>query len=330
MKKINRIQGNSMWLLPAISFILMLMIMSPSFGAEDVAKFPSRPITFIIPTGAGGSVDSSGRKLADLATPILGQPLVAANKPGGGQIIGTAAIAAAPPDGYTLGIATFAPLVVTPHTRPVPYNTKTDFTYLMSYGKMTMFFCIRADARWKTFKEFVEEARKNPGKLTYSTVGTQGAQHVFMEYVFSREKVNIKHVPYDAAEIVTNVLGGHIDAGFAVLLPWVQGGNLRALAIQGDRVDAIPEVPTFFDLGYGDQVKAPLWLGVCGPKGLDPRIGKKLGDAFKKASEDPSFKELCAKWSIVPGFWDSGSFTASALNDFDTQGKILRDLGFTK
>jgi len=312
--------------------LFVIFILAPfCLSAEDPAKYPSKPITLIVPVAPGGMFDSVCRKLADLAGSMMGQAIVVVNKPGGGQIIGTAAIAAAAPDGYTIGVATFAPLAVTPHTRAVPYKTKDDFTYIMSYGKMTMFFCVHSESRWKTFKEFVEEARRSPNKLTYSTVGTMGAQHIFMEYIFSKEKVKVTHVPYDAAEIVTNLMGGHVDSGFAVLLPWVQGGKLRALAIQEEkRVEAIPDVPIFSDLGYGDEVKAPLWIGFCGPKGLDSRILNKLNDVFKKCSEDPTFKELCVKWSIVPSYKDPESFRTIIHKDYDVQRNMLKELGFIK
>jgi len=319
------------WKVLPCAIMLVVMFVSPCMGVEDPTKYPSKPISMIIPYGPGAMNDTTGRKLAELTSKILGQPIVVVNKPGGGAVLGVTSVANAAPDGYTIGIAVYSALVVIPHTRSVPYNTKEDFTWIMAYGDTTMFFCVRADSRWKTFKDFIAEARKNPGKLNYSTVGTMGAQHIFMEYVFSREKVKLNHVPGEASEISTNLLGGHIDAAMAILKPWLGKGGLRALAIlEKKRLDMIPDVPTFSELGYEDEIEAPRWIGLFAPKGLNPFVQKKLDDAFRKASEDPSFKELCAQWSLEPHFRDSASFKAAVLRDFDSQRKVLKELGFIK
>ena len=240
-------------------------------------------------------------------------------------------MAKADPDGYTVSANPCSSLVIVPHLRSVSYNTKEDFTWIMQYGDYSQIFCVLADSRWKTFKDFIEEARKNPGKLNYATAGPLGAQHILMEYVFMLDKVKLNHVPVGgAAEVVTQLLGGHIDAGISAdMVPHIRTGRFRALVLQGEkRLDVFPDVPTFFELGY--KVVAPSWIGIIGPKGLDPRIAKKLGDAFKKAYDEPSFKELCNTLMMTPIFRDSESFKVMALNDFDAQGRILKELGFAK
>ena len=322
---------NITWTVLSLLIVASLALVHPCVGAEDPGKFPSKPITLIVPLAAGGLTDLTGRKLADLASKILGQPIVVVNKVGGVGVIGATAVANADPDGYTVSANPCSSLVIVPHLRSVSYNTKEDFTWIMQYGDFSQIFCVLADSRWKTFKDLIEEARKNPGKLNYATAGPLGGQHILMEYVFNLEKVKLNHVPVGgAAEVVTKLLGGHIDAGISAdMVPLIRAGRFRALVLQGEkRLEQFPDVPTFSELGY--KVVAPSWIGIIGPKGLDPRIVKKLGDAFKKAYDEPSFKELCKTLMMTPIFRDSDSFKVMALNDFDVQGRILKELGFSK
>ena len=175
--------------------ILLLVLVDSSLGAEEPAKYPSKPITMIIQWAAGGTTDLSGRKLAELAGKILGQPIVVENKVGGSGVIGINAVAKALPDGYTIGTITYSANVIIPHLRSVPYNTREDFTYLMQYGEYGMIFCVLTDSPCKTFKDFIKEAQKNPGKLKYASPGPSSGQHIFMEQVFKVEKVKVNHIP---------------------------------------------------------------------------------------------------------------------------------------
>jgi len=313
------------------AMIISVIFINPCMSAEDPAKFPSRPITMVIQWAPGGTFDLTGRKLADLASKILGQPIVVESKIGGGGVIGTNAVAKGAPDGYTIGTASYGPLVYSPHLRAVPYKTKEDFTYIMQYLDMTQLFTIQADSPWKTFKEFIEAARTNPGKMSFSSPGQLSGQHLFMEQVFAAEKVKINHVPVSGgAEAATQLLGGHVDGVLcSEVAPHVQTGKLRAMAIQSEkRSEQFPYVPTFFEMGY--QVDPIVWGGLYAPKGLDPLILKKLYDAFKKAYEDPSFQELLRTLFLVPTFRDSESFKEKVFKEFDAQEKVLKQLGFVK
>ncbi len=313
------------------SAILFFMLVASCFAAEDPAKFPSKPITMIVIWAPGGTADLTGRKLADLAGKILGQPIVVENKVGGGGVIGTNALAKAAPDGYTLAVMTYSPLVIIPHLRSVPYDTKKDFTFIMSYFDNPMIFGVLAESPWKTLKEFVEEARKNPGKMKYSTAGLLNGQHIFMEYVFSMEKVKATFIPMSGGvEATRQVLGGHVEGALAPdFIPYVLGGKTRGLATQNEeRIPAVPNIPTFYELGY--KIESPLWTGICGPTGLHPLVLRKLFDAFHKAYEDPSFKEFMNKIYMPMVFKDSEAFTKTVFKEFDTQGRLLKELGLVK
>ncbi len=312
--------------------LVVIFFASPNVGvsAEDPAKFPSRAITLVVQWAAGGTTDLSGRKLAELAGKTLGQPVVVENKVGGSGVIGINSVAKSAPDGYTIGTMSYSANVIIPRLRAVPFDTRTDFTFLMQYGEYGMIFSVLADSPWKTLKDFIAEARKNPN-LKYASPGPSSGQQIFMEQVFKIEKVKIKHIPMGGgAEADRQLFGKHIDAAITPdFIPYIKEGRVRGLAVQPERrLKDVPDIPTFAELGY--KVESPNWMGLCGPKGMDPRIVKKLGDAFKKAYDDPSFQELMAKLYLPTVYRGPDEFKALVLKDFDSQARVLKELGFAK
>jgi len=311
-----------------ISFILAV---TPCMASEDPIKFPSKPVTLIVPWGVGGSTDLSCRKVADLAGKFLGQPVVVVNKAGGGGVIGQSAGAKADPDGYTIVSFTHSSSVIVPHLRSVPYDIKKDFTYIMQYGAYSFIFAVLANSPWKNFKDFVEEARKKPGQMKYSSSGPLSGQHIFMEQVFAVEKVKLNHIPTSGGnEATTQVLGGHLDGAITPdFIPHIKAGKVRGLGVQsGKRFDWTPEIPTFDDLGY--KLPAVNWMGICGPAGMHPVVSKKLGDAFRKAYEDPSFRDSMTASFLPIVYRDSESFKAMVFQDYDSMGKALKELNLVK
>ena len=318
------------WSLLLWGIVICIPWIPPCLASEDPAKFPSKPITMIIHFAVGGSSDLTGRKLGEIAGQLLGQPIVSENKVGGAGVIALSAVAKANPDGYTIGTISYSATVIAPHLRSVPYNTKQDFSYILQYAEYPQAFCVLANSRWKTLKEFIEEARKNPGKLTYATAGAKSGQNILMEQVALAENVKITHVPtHGGAEVVTQQLGGHVDGSMAAeLAPHAVSGGVRALAFAGEkRLESLPNVPTFAELGY--KLESPLWLGLAAPKGVDPRIIKKLHDAFKKGYEDRSFQELCKTLVMTPIYRGPEAFKEMVARDFDGQARIMKKLGFT-
>jgi tripartite-type tricarboxylate transporter receptor subunit TctC len=314
-----------------IVFAIFVYPLNPCLAGEDPAKFPSKPITMIVPWPPGGTADLSTRKIADSASKILGQPIVIANKGGGAGVIGINAIAKADADGYTIGNITHSPVVMIPHLRSVPYNTKEDFTFIMQFAEFMYAFCVLSDSPWKTFKDFIEEARKRSGKLTYCTPGPLSVCHVFLEQVALVENVKLNHLPVQGdAEMVSQHLGGHVDGSLgAPLIPYIPTGKVRGLAVMSEkRLGVIPDVPTFPELGY--KIDYSILCGLVAPKGLDPRVVRKLNESFKKGYEDPSFKEFLATLGMTPVYKDSESFKAMVLKDYDRLGTALKKLGFAK
>ena len=319
----------------AIAVFTMLLFTTqgiPCWGAEDPARFPSRPISFIIPWEPGGTADLSGRRVADLASKVLGQPVVVENKMGGSGITGVSSVLGATPDGYTIGLTTYSTITILPHLREVPFKVKEDFTWIMQYAQFSNVVAALAKSPWKTWKDFLEDARKNPGKFKYSPPGPMTAQHILLEAIFAKEKVKATFVPVRGGEEANrNLLGGHIDlAASASIWPHIKAGTVRGLMTtqMEERMKAFPDIPTQYELDY--KIDSPNFVGLIGPKGIDQQILRKISEGFKKAWEDHSFHEFLATMNMIPTYKDSNSFRELVQKNFESQGKILKELNLLK
>jgi tripartite-type tricarboxylate transporter receptor subunit TctC len=261
--------------------------------------FPSKPVELWIGYGAGGSTDLPARTLADAASKILGKPVVAINKPGGGSSVMMSELKVANPDGYTLGIYSTGG-VLSAIMRQVPYHPVNDFDPILQYSVYQYGLVVNADSPWKTFKEFMEYAKANPGKIKYATAGAGTPQHLVMMQLGETAKTKWTHIPYESgAKAITSLLGGHVDAA-AQTTEWkaqVDAGKLRLLAILMDeRMPQYPQVPTLKEEGY--NIVAPSIIAIVGPKGLPKDRVKILHDAFHKSLEDTAFKNSLEQFAM--------------------------------
>ncbi len=256
--------------------------------------FPSKPITLIAPWPAGGSTDRHLRTLADIAGKQLGQSIVVQNQPGGGGTLGPGNMALnAKPDGYTIAQFPMGMLRI-PHMQKTAWHPLNDFSFIIGVSGYTFGFVVKSDSPYKSFTEYVESARKAPGKIDYGSTGTGTSPHLLLEEIADVAKVQFNHVPFKGnADLMTALLGGHVMAG-SDASGWdkyVDGGQMRLLATFGEkRTKRWPNVPTAKDLGYNVIGNSP--YGFVGPKGMDPAVMKTLHDAFKKAMDDPRHLEV--------------------------------------
>ena len=263
-------------------------------GANSAPGYPTRPITLIVPWPAGGSTDRHMRTLAELAGKQLGQPVIIENKPGGGGTVGPGTMAlTAKPDGYTIAQFPLGMLRI-PHMQKTQWDPLKDFSFIIGLSGYTFGFTVRADSPYKTFNEYIEAARKAPGKIDYGSTGIGSSPHLLMEELADKAKVELTHVPFKGnADLMQALLGGHVMAQ-SDASGWdkfVDTGQMRLLVTFGDkRTKRWPNVPTAKDLGYGIVSSSP--YGLVGPKGMDPAIVKTLHDAFKKALDDPKHAEM--------------------------------------
>ena len=299
----------------AVGVLSVMLLVAGLIGGNPAwsETFPARPIELLIGYGAGGSTDIPARVLADAASKILGQPVVAVNLPGGGSAVMLSQLKNRKPDGYTIGILSSGG-VLNAHLRKVPYHPVKDFDPIMQYSVYQYGLVVRADSPFKTVKDLIAFAAANPSKIKYSTAGVGTPQHLVMVQLGDAAKVKWVHIPFGSgSEAIAMLLGGHVDAS-AQTTEWkaqVDAGKLRLLAILMDkRMEAYPNVPTLKELGY--NIVAPSIIAIVAPKGLDKSKAKILHDAFYKAMQEPTFKNSLKQFDLPAVYRnteDTGTFT---------------------
>ncbi|MFH1488815.1 MAG: tripartite tricarboxylate transporter substrate binding protein [Pseudomonadota bacterium] len=286
----------------AVFFIFSLGV--AAFGAD----YPTKPVQLLIPFGAGGSADVMGRAFAAAVKPHLGQPMVAVNRPGAGGGIMYTALKNEKQDGYTVGWTSTGLLTVT-NIGNVPFSYDA-FEHVCMLGISALPIAVKADSPWKTFKEFADYAKANPGKVKIGNAGTGSATHMTPIVMEQRLGLKLIHVPLGAQRRISSLLGGEVEA-ICVPLPEVapqaRAGKARVLAVpSAERDPLFPDVPTFKELGY--DIVVELFRSMAVPKGTPVDIVKKLEDVFEKGSKDPSFQALCKKNSFNLQFMGKAKF----------------------
>jgi tripartite-type tricarboxylate transporter receptor subunit TctC len=262
-------------------------------------EYPTKSINLLICMQPGAGADLGGRVLAQEATKTLGQEIVPVNKSGGGGAVAAGILAASKPDGYNLLSCTNGAFTTSPHLESISYDPLKDFTPIIQYGSLTSGIMVRSDSPFKSFKELIEFARKNPGKVSYGFPGIGTAPHLAIEHVMLEEKVNIATVPFEgAAPSITALLGGHVTAcggSTSGFLPHLKAGKVRVLATTGEkRIEVAPDAPTLLELGYPFGVLMDFYL-IAGPKGISPAVSKTLEAALLKAMETPAYQALAER-----------------------------------
>ena len=305
--------------------LLLVVLVSTRVAADD---YPSRPVTLIVPFPPGGVADNTARPLANALGKTLKAQVGVLNKQGAGGEVGMQHAATQKPDGYTLLVA-LSSISIIPEAAKVagrqPGYTVDQFEPLALISADPTILVVRAESPWKTAKDFIEDAKQRPGQISYSSSGIHGTLHMAMELLSHAAGLKLKHVPHSGGgPAMTAVLGGHVDAlasGPSVVLPQIKAGKLRALAGWGDkRVAALPDVPTFRELGYPDA-EFYIWAGVFAPKGLPEPVLLKLRDAMKTVVADPEFKAAMDKQETPITFKQGDEFRRF----FDADAKRLAE-----
>jgi tripartite-type tricarboxylate transporter receptor subunit TctC len=279
--------------------IFVLLAGSPAFAQEP---YPSRPITIVAPFPPGGVADLTARPVAAALERVLKNPVAVVNKTGAAGAVGMQFVATSKPDGYTLLLA-LSSISIIPEADKLfdrqPAFTVDQFAPIALISADPTILVVRSESPWKTAREFIEDAKKRPGQISFSSSGVYGTLHMAMELLSHAAGIKLRHVPFaGAGPALTAILGGHVDAlasGPAVVLPHIKAGKLRALAGWGDkRVAALPEVPTFKELGFPDA-EFYIWAGLFAPRGTPEPVLARLRDAMRAAVGDPEFKAAMDK-----------------------------------
>jgi len=311
---------------------LLALTVASSAAAQDA--YPSRPISLVVPFPPGGVADLTARPVATAMEKVLKQPVGVVNKTGAAGAVGMQFVATSKPDGYTLLLA-LSSISIIPEAdklfgRP-PAFTVDQFAPVALISADPTILVVRAESPWKTAKEFIEDAKKRPGQISYSSSGIYGTLHMAMELLSSAAGIKLRHVPYaGAGPALTALLGGHVDAlasGPAVVLPQIKAGKLRALAAWGDkRVAALPEVPTFKELGY-PEAEFYIWAGLFAPRGTPEPVLAKLREAARVAVGDPEFKTAMDKLETPVTFKQGAEFQKFFDADAQRLAEGVRKVG---
>jgi tripartite-type tricarboxylate transporter receptor subunit TctC len=258
-------------------------------------EYPTRPVEILVPYSPGTSADITFRLIADMAPKYLGQPVVVVNKPGAGGSLAAAEIIAFKPDGYKLMATTNVFFTITTKTQKIPFdpNFLIPLANFVEY-KDGMF--VKADSPWKTLSDLLDYGKKNPRKLRWAHSSRGHVQHMFGMLIFRKAGVETVDVPYPGGpEMVTGVLGGHLDAGvasYAGLKGHVMAGKIRYLVLNRDRRYSDPsDVPCAAELGFPEMAKLIAYGGLYCHKDTPEEIKKSLIGAFKKVYEEPEFRK---------------------------------------
>jgi len=310
-------------------FLSGIILLTPVLSSAQ--SYPTKPINILVGFAPGGTMDISTRVLASKAEKFLGQPFLISNNGGGGGSVALGIVAKERSDGYSLAGCTSTGLIRIPQFRPVPYKLE-DFVPIMHFGAPQTGVVVKADSPFRTFKDLVDDAKKNPGKVTYSSTGVGSPMHLAMEYVAKQEGIQWTHVPYPGSTpALTALMGGHVTAqsGSTEWIPQIRAGEVRLLGTHGEkRMKIFPDVPTFRELGY-DFINETVFM-VAAPKGTPSPIVKKLGEAFHKAMDDPEFIQVMEKMEIEITYRNSEDTKKYLEEAYARLGKMIIELKIPK
>ena len=296
--------------------------------------YPNRPIQMIISNPAGGGGDVNARIMVPEVEKALGQQIIAVNKPGASDTVGTDALAKSKKDGYILGYTSSAAMVYARVTEPagVPYDPVRDLDPLALHTFFPLSVAVQASSPWKTFNELVDYAKKNPGKLRVSTAGMGSTANFNVEITQSLTGAQFTHVPFKGGEaVVTALLGGHVEVSYDIVgkfLPHVEAGKVRLLLVSR-KVSSLPNLPTIKELGYSRDLLSG-WHAMFGPAGLPEDVKKVLVPAIEKAMKKPEGKAKIEKMGYVVEYKSPEELRKLIIDDYETAKAIGVKLGLGK
>ena len=304
-------------------------------GTASAQSYPDRPITLIVPWGAGGGTDSTARIVASLLEQELGQPINVVNRTGGSGVVGHSAIAEAAPDGYTLGIATVE--IGMMHWQGLTELTSEDYTALALVNFDPAAVNVREDAEWADLPALIEDIKANPGELTASGTGQGGIWHLAIMGLLSKLEIDptsVRWVPSEgAAPGLQELVAGGVDVvpcSIPEARSLIDAGRVRPLAVMSsERNEAFPDVPSTEEiLGVSWEIGA--WRGIVGPKGLPEDVTAQLTAALEKVYNSAEYADFMAK----QGFgrqWAAGAEFATFMKESDESlGTVMKEVGLAK
>ena len=266
--------------------------------------WPQKPVTVIVPFAAGGNTDGIARMVAQKLSEGLGQQFVVENKGGAGGALAADFVARAQPDGYTLFLTAHSVLTVVPKMMKVKYDPLKDFATISNVATNPFVLVVHKDMPVNSVAEFMKYVKEQKNNVSYASAGQGSLAHLSMALFLNEAGIEMVHVPYKGnAPALSDVLAGHVPAMFSNLsdtLPHAAGGNLKLLAVSGDkRASQIPDVPTVAESGY-PKYKSITWNGLVAPAGTPKEVIDKAAKVVIDAVKDPKFAEKLAGYGVDP------------------------------
>lgn len=311
----------------AVAAALLLTAAAP----VQAQQFPAgKPVEMTVMFGAGSAADVTARHLAEGMAKILGAPVPVVNRTGGGGAIGYTHVKQQKPDGYSI-IWNSNSISTVYHSGILPFDYKS-FDAVARVSVETPALAVRADAPWKTLKEFVDYAKENPGKVRIGNSGAGSHTHFASSALFITGGAKVIDVPFGEGQAVVNLLGSRIEGVVqlpAALVAHVKSGDLRVLAVLGSKRDPVfPDAPTAKEGGY--NVGLDMWRGIAVPQGTPKPVVAKLQDAIKRTVESADFKEAGKTIGFVPAYLPADDFGKLIAGDDARLAQVMTELGLKK
>jgi tripartite-type tricarboxylate transporter receptor subunit TctC len=318
-------------------FLALLLTVGPgSFWLAPVAQaqpYPTKSIRLIVPFPAGGATDLFARTVSQKLGERLGQSVVVDNKPGAGGTLGADLAAKAPADGYTLLLSTTSTHSIGPNLNPkIPYDAVRDFTPISHLGNAPSIMLVPNNSPARTVKEWIDHARKNPGRLNYASSGNGTIVQLTAELFKSQANVFVVHIPYKGTALaIPDLVSGKLDVLFDSLptgLPHVKDGRLRALGVtSAQRTPLAPDLAPISDVLPGYESNT--WFGLFGPRGLPADVVARLNAAASQVLKDPDAIDRLTRLGIEPVGGTPVQFTAMLAAESTKWKKIIQERKIT-
>jgi tripartite-type tricarboxylate transporter receptor subunit TctC len=312
--------------------IRILAAIAAAGAAQAFAQgYPTKPVHVVISFTPGSSTDIVGRIVAQKLSEMWGQPLVAENRAGAGGSIGSAVVAKADPDGYTLLVNSNAHCVNPAIYAKLPYNTLKDFSDIAPLAIQPNVLTVRPDGPYKSVMDLVNAAKAKPGALNIGHAGIGSGTHLTTEKFIAATGIKVEQVPFKGTpEVITAMFNGSVDAYWAPIsaaMGTIKGGKLRPLAVSTPRRNhLLPDVPTPAEAGI-KGTESPLWFGLWGPAKMSPQLVDKINADVRKALADPVVKERLANGGNETMDMSPQEFSRLIRSEIDEYTKVLRAAG---
>lgn len=300
-------------------------------SSQAYAAYPEKPITLVVPFPPGGAVDTLGRLFADKISTYTGQSVIVENRAGANGNIGTEAVVRAAPDGYTMLIAANG-MATNPTIYPKrSFNETKDLRPVAYVGYAPLILVTAYDSPFKSFKDLIEAAKKDPGSVSYATSGSGSAPHLASELLRLTTDTDMMHVPYKGgAPAKLDLVTGRVSFMFLNPLeavPQVESKKLRALMVDSpERIPQLPDVPTAKELGY-PQLEAKVWWGFSVPAGSPDDAVKVLNDSINKALKDPGVQEKLKQMAVTTVGGTAQDFESFFKEQVEKWGQVVKKAG---